>query len=517
MKIKYFLFLIFTFYVLILVSSSKDGFPSLAKNIFSFPYLSEKPLTEDGFYALTIAWNLGTGKGIVYNYSIVTTGFQPLYVFSLAPAAWLLNNIGYGKIEFLRFVIIYNGFSILLFFYFLRILTRLINQNVNQDKVELILILLVLLNYKLFLQFFNGLETGLYLCLVCISIIFSIKIFSQKLSGFYYLLFGIVLGFTVLARIDFLLPAAAVILFLAYRKKLNLKQLLLTTSLLIITITPWFFFVFNATGSIFPTSVLVQSHFFSLFEFYDRLDKFFFALLNPAVPFFYTGMTNTLIFYIPSVIIVTILIRSFVKERFNLFNKDKMSVMFMWGLSLLLLSCVYFIFAAVPYFYPRYFAPLYVISVPILANILSNYFDKKKDSSLKILIVISVALFTLNSVAGLFYKKSTASLAARLEVLQNEFNKNKKIGMFQSGIGGYYFDNILNLDGKVNHYALQYTKRGELEKYLDSAGVEILIDWQEYFSLLDKKYLDKNWEQAKINFIDGKSVMYIRKSTEFKN
>lgn len=517
MKIKYFLFLIFTFYVLLLAYISKDGFPSLGNNIISFPYLSEKPLTEDGFYALTVAWNLGTGKGLAYNYNIVTTGFQPLYVFTLAPAVWLLNNFGYGKTEFLRFVIVYDGFLILLFFYLLRILTRLINQNVNPNEIELILILLVLFSYKVFLQFFNGLETGLYLCWVCISVIFSIKIFSQKLSEFYYLLFGIVLGLTVLARIDFLLPAAGVILFLAYQKKVNLKQFILVTSFLIITITPWFFFVYKITGSIFPTSVLVQSRFLSLIEFSDRIDKFFFALLNPAVPFFYTGMTNTLIFYLPSAIIVTILIRSFLKERFKLFNRDKLFAMFMCGLSILVLIGVYFIFATVPYFYQRYFSPLYVISVPILANILSNYFNKKKNSFLKILIMISISLFTLNTFAGLFYKKSTPTLAARLGVLQNEFYKKKKIGMFQSGIGGYYFDNILNLDGKVNHYALQYLKRADLEKYLDSVGVEILIDWREYFSLLDKKYLEKNWEQSKINFIDGKSVMYLRKSTKDKN
>lgn len=517
MKIKYFLFLVFIFYVLILAYNSKDGFPSRGNNIISFPFLSEKPLTEDGYYALTIAWNLGTGKGIVYNYDIVTTGFQPLYVFTLAPVAWLLNYMGYGKTEFLRFVIVYSGFLILLFFYLLRILTRLLSKNVNKNEFELILILMVLFSYKVFLQFFNGLETGLYLCFVCFSIILSIKIFSQKLSEIYYLLFGVVLGFTVLARIDFLLPAACVILFLAYQKKVNLKQLSLITFFLFITIAPWFFYVYKTTGSIFPTSVLVQSRFLSSFELYDRIDKFFFALLNPVVPFFYTGLTNTLIFYFPSAIIVTILIRSFLKERFKLFNSDKLKIIYIWGLSILLLIGVYFFLASVPYFYPRYFSPFYVVSIPILAITLSKYFNWKKAAAFKILFLISISLFIMNSIGGLFYKKSTASLANRLSVLQDEFYKNKKIGMFQSGIGGYYFDNVLNLDGKVNHYALNYSKRGELEKYLDSLGVEILLDWKEYFSLLDKQYLYENWEQSNIVFLDGKSVMYSRKGVKYKN
>ncbi len=514
MKIRYFLFLVFIFYVLILAYNSKDGFPSRGNNIISFPFLSEKPLTEDGFYALTIAWNLGTGNGIAYNYKIATTGFQPLYVFTLAPAASLMNYMGYGKTEFLRFVIVYAGFLILLFFYLLRILTRLLSKNVNKNEFELILILMVLFSYKVFLQFFNGLETGLYLCFVCFSITLSIKIFSQKLSEIYYLLFGVVLGFTVLARIDFLLPAACVILFLAYQKKVNLKQLSLITFFLFITIAPWFFYVYKTTGSIFPTSVLVQSRFLSSFEIYDRIDKFFFALLNPVVPFFYTGLTNTLIFYFPSVIIVTILMKSFFEEKFKIFDMDKLTMMFIWGFSILLLIGVYLILASVPYFFLRYFSPLYVVSIPILAITLSKYFDQKKAAFLKILVMISISLFIINSFGGLFYKKPTISLATRLGVLQDEFFRNKKIGMFQSGIGGYYFDNVLNLDGKVNHYALQYTKRGELGKYLDSVGVEVLLDWQEYFSILDKEYLDKNWEQSNIKFMDSKSVMYLRKSSE---
>jgi hypothetical protein len=68
-------------YSLLLSMGSIADFPSAMKSDSFFPYLSDKPIGEDGFYMLTVAWNLALGKGISYNMGIATTGIQPLSTF----------------------------------------------------------------------------------------------------------------------------------------------------------------------------------------------------------------------------------------------------------------------------------------------------------------------------------------------------------------------------------------------------------------------------------------------------
>jgi hypothetical protein len=49
------------------------------------PYLSDKPLSEDGFYAMTIARNIALGHGITIDGTTWTNGFQPLWVMATVP------------------------------------------------------------------------------------------------------------------------------------------------------------------------------------------------------------------------------------------------------------------------------------------------------------------------------------------------------------------------------------------------------------------------------------------------
>ena len=71
---KHLLIIVFSVYVLILAFFSLDEFPKESINTNYFPYLAERPITEDGFYALKVAWNIGNGDGVVYNFSQPTTG-----------------------------------------------------------------------------------------------------------------------------------------------------------------------------------------------------------------------------------------------------------------------------------------------------------------------------------------------------------------------------------------------------------------------------------------------------------
>lgn len=177
---KYILPLIFIFYVIVLSFFSRGEFPDSEFNNSYFPYLSERPLTEDGFYSLKIIWNIGTGKGITYNYNQSTTGFQPLYVFLLSMFAFIISGLGGDKITFLRLVILFSGLTALLLSFSFYQFTKQFEKKEHHKTLLILIFLLVLFNFKLLLNLFNGLETGIYLTFLALSMILTKRLLNKR-------------------------------------------------------------------------------------------------------------------------------------------------------------------------------------------------------------------------------------------------------------------------------------------------------------------------------------------------
>jgi hypothetical protein len=473
--------------------------------------LSEKPITEDGYYALTVAWNIGKGNGITYNFSQLTTGFQPLYVFILSLLAFVVNFFGGGKIEFVRVVILFSGILLLMFMQIIKNLMRSLAVEGFNKSLKMILILLVLFNYKVFLLFFNGLETGLYLIFVGGCIGFSFRFINEKRQWYHYPLFGFLIGLTTLVRVDFILPVCVLLLLFVYKKYLSLKQLTIVIISMILTLLPWFVYVYWVSNSVLPSSVLVQSNFLNTSEIIYRIDQFIFSLLNPFVPFYYTGQKNTLLFYIGAIVILAALVKVYKTRKQKLFKERGLDILVCWGFSFLLLMLIYFLFASVPFFFLRYLSPLFVIAIPILLITIAIYFEERNINYKRTLIIIALLLYGINVFVGMHYNKNGTSLAVRTGFIEDNFAQAKKIGIFQSGIAGYYFENVINLDGKMNNDVLSYSRKQRLETYLDSMNLNIMMEWRETFDILNKNYLYENWMVYPKAVSDNKSIVYVRK------
>jgi hypothetical protein len=48
-------------------------------------WVVDNPITEDGYYALTVSRNIAEGNGMTIDGSTPTNGFQPLFVFACVP------------------------------------------------------------------------------------------------------------------------------------------------------------------------------------------------------------------------------------------------------------------------------------------------------------------------------------------------------------------------------------------------------------------------------------------------
>jgi len=511
MRLRIFLLTSFIFFVISLSFFSKEGFPNLTKQSISFPYLSEKPLIEDGYYALTVAWNIGTGKGISYNYSEPTTGFQPLYVFILAVIASLTKQLSMGKVEFARMVILFSGIQLIFFIKIIKALSFSLSEERPGKYFETILFLLVLFNYKIFLNFFNGLETGLYITLIGISVLFSINLIKWSYQPLKFILFGFILGLTSLARVDFILPVIIFLSIFTWMYKIPPRAIALSAIFFVLTILPWFMYVFSITGSFYPSSVSVQANATIFSDFGYRIDQFFVSLINPFVPFYFSGIKNTALFYIPALVIILFIYRVYLTSK-PVFRYKEIMLFMLWAITLLPLILSYLLFAAVPYFYFRYMSILLIFTLPLLHLILSKYLSSKEPRYFKYFVFVVLIFFSINIFYGQFWGREGTSLAVRAKFIQENFSKEQKIGIFQSGIAGYFFENVVNLDGKMNYKALTYSKDGLLHHYLDKECINILLEWKEQFSILDSNYFNRNWKEFEKEVPDGKSIAYIRKN-----
>src|SRR5512143_4158880 len=133
------------------------------------PYLSDRPVGEDGFYMLTVAWNIPVEKRMCYNFGMLTSGVQPLNTLVLAVIANFLQSAGMDKWDFIRAVILFGILNLFLFSLLVyNISLELISENADKTYLKIYCSSLTLLNFTLFKLFTYGLETGLYLNLFAI-------------------------------------------------------------------------------------------------------------------------------------------------------------------------------------------------------------------------------------------------------------------------------------------------------------------------------------------------------------
>src|ERR1700682_3830059 len=89
-------------YGLVLAMSSREGFPESMDYGYGMPYLSDRPVGEDAYYMLTVAWNMAEKGRIVYNLDKPTTGIQPLATFLYAGVAYVVQFWGGDRWLFVR-------------------------------------------------------------------------------------------------------------------------------------------------------------------------------------------------------------------------------------------------------------------------------------------------------------------------------------------------------------------------------------------------------------------------------
>jgi hypothetical protein len=108
--------------------------------------------------------------------------------------------------------------------------------------------------------------------------------------------------------------------------------------------------------------------------------------------------------------------------------------------------------------------------------------------------------------------KSARAFAVRIEFVQNNFTSKNRIAAFQTGILGYFNENVINLDGKMDNAALESFSNGGIENYIDKMNIDVLMEWKDFVpNLFKKEYLEKYWQVYAEDIGDGRTICYVRK------
>ena len=468
----------------------------VAAAMLSLPLRSErllvnKPLTEDGYYAFTVARNIALGRGITADGHHRTNGFQPLQTFLTVPAFFVSGG---NRILPIRMILALHWLVVLATASLLALIARDLMPSEDTRARALIpwvTALIYLASVPVLLNAFNGLETGLLL--LCLAAAWRFHQARGLDSSLNRLLFGALLGVTVLARIDAVFLVLAFAFYcLFYDVSLPLLRRLLAALQVgvpaVVVSGPWWLYNLIGFGSLVPTSGLAQQQ----WEVSGgRILTALHHVSELAMPFLYVphmSPANSLIIDLvriaATVAVGVILWRSW-EDVFPEGDEPRRARAFTYAGCLLAATLTLIVWYTgsswAAHFYRRYFAPLSVLTTVALAVAAFRLCVRDPRAA-----AVAASLVALPAVAAVLALNgrlpgrlgggfADTGYQNQVALVEKHVPAGEWVGAPQSGTLGYFRDNVLNLDGKLNPEARPYRRR--LREYLNLRGVRWWCDW----------------------------------------
>ena len=502
-------------YTLLLAFGATAGFPTGLTTGSFFPYLSDQPVGEDGYYLMLAAWNLARGEGLTVNFSEVVTGIQPLMTFLLAGVAWIVQAFGGDKFDFARAMILLGGANAILFAFLVERATRVaLDASADRDIAGAMAFIGAALSFYLFRTFTYGLETGLYLALIAALVWATLRMMrSGPMSLANAAGLGVLIGLCGLARIDFGIVAGLVFGLLFLRGRIGFAPAALAGLVALCVTAPWLIWVRSVSGTFMPSSGPAQASLIDWSTALGRGETMILSVAQNAAPW-------APIFFDPPVALVAVTallalcvvaMRSSRSKR--TWAPEAVPVLSAWGLGLCALPFLYFTFFWAAHFYPRYTAPLAVLSLLVLGAAVARLPGAAPRA-------VTICAFVVFAIANAWSAWTTHhrggigdghSVAAGY--VARNLPKESRVGAFQSGVVGFYNENVINLDGKVNVEALAAIRKKQIEEYLDRARIDYVIDWEGVIDgLMPRAMKSGEWVRCPLPVGNKETVCVMRKS-----
>ncbi len=471
-------------------------------------------LYDDGFYAFKIAKNIAEGNGATFDGVHPTTGFQPLYVFLLVPVFALSGDNLVAPI--------YIALSLLAIFTCVTayLIYRICLRHVGW-RSSLVAAVIWALSPIVTKQSANGLETALSTFMIALSVLYylsRIRSADNPARGRFMIL-GLLLGITVLARIDGVLLLLVMLLdylVLLRRMRVPAKRVARLSFVplgVLLLYGPWLLFNMAVCGSPFQDSGTATRFLSLAYAGYFGYGSGSMASRGPDFPFIWAHLTHAIstMKVIPPVHLIFRLIDragamlgspggfhsagnivGFLalggvgfailgwKGDEGRRRRGEMHFLILFA-AVLIASYVSYVFGM--FFFLRYFYPVYLIACIYFAFLLHDLHGwcARRSPAMRRAVVLACAVY-----AALFAAFSSSQAFRSRPIypfydVSRWVNENtgdaERIGVFQCGTIGYLSNRkIINLDGKVNRGALEAMKCGGLDGYLRAERIQVIID-----------------------------------------
>jgi hypothetical protein len=445
--------------------------------------------TEDGFYALAVARHLGLGDGVTADGLSATNGFQPLWSLLCAP---LYAAVGGDRVLGLRLTQLLGSLLWLAFGGLLAVYARDVarRHGLRGDVAAAVAAVVALGSVSVFRLFHNGLETGLLLVLVCAAV--AVLDRGGRWTARRVLAIGVLLGAIAWARLDAVAFVAGVGAVAAAgavaRRSAPSAAPLAACALAAALLVPWLAYGVSLDGHLVPSGGRAQA----LAPPHIDLNAHAAVravgawILAPAFrPSLHPGhLANTAVGALAVGVLACAVLA--VRRRAGRLRPGPGTAA-LWVYVLFLVG-YYTIAHGAFWFRDRYLAAVLVLAVPWLACAIEAYVPRRALPGLAIVVAaLNLPLFGV-LLAAPPTRPSWAATASNMGTHPNlnwdqaawtleHVRPGCRVGAIESGTLLYFRDNTLNLDGKVNPAVLRARVNGTLGRYLDRAGVDVLIDF----------------------------------------
>ncbi len=501
---------------------------------------------DDAFYYLKIAENIAAGRGLTFDGVAPTNGFHPLYLLQLVPIfKWAGENR--------ELPIHLSGIILTLWSTATGVLIFGLMRRLSSVPAALGALALFAVSPYFIIHGVNGLETGVALFFFVALITAYVAWIREGEGGTKQaVLFGVLGGMGVLARVDIVLLLAAVgadFVWRTIRRDSLLTRAYFTRTMAITTLTglliwlPWGLISKNLTGQFLPTSgkatkQIALNYGWStlpavwsgpvaadIFFDPDDVPPVFFADVGtrlatvflfewpvlaplrinlPVTPFSDPGPSalSRAVQSSPRRALLLIVLPIGGGLAFALIRKRRPvrggGLLVIFGIYLALITLGYTFYAPAYWFFGRYLVPAVLLATLVMIRwsdaLRRSGGIKGKFAWPAILAVwIGCQLVSWNSFAEVDWSDSPETgFLANWRQFEPLIDESARIGAFQAGIFSYFSGrDVVNLDGKVNAGAQSALSRKRLHEYIRETGVSYIMDWEWVLVALCLRHMEK--------------------------
>lgn len=445
-------------------------------------------ITEDGYLMLTIARNLALGQGLsVSDGTIATNGVQPLATFLYALPYFVTGG---DKVASLIGVIaLMTAWSVAGFFAVRAFATRALAPFAAGAIWPTLAATLWFLGPLPLAHSMNGLETGLYVALVALTV----TVFGDLMAkGAPYarrdqILFGALCGLTFLARIDGALLVTALFLvrfvYVQATGRLGfagaVREALPPGLIALAVAAPWLIHNQILFGSIMPISGSAQSVGTAIGRNLQVVPVNLFETMLPMLPVPQRLLTAAPAQLAALLAIVSVLAAFiFMTARRRDGFAPAIWAYLLFGVAI---TGYYGLFFGAGHFINRYFAPLapLLICAALSVGLMAARALRLGETRIPALAGLAAVALCLGLLGRLVLPgvKQQGHFQV-VEWVRENVAPPTWVGAVQTGTLGYWHDRTVNLDGKVNPGALRArVAEGHVLGYVVASEIAYVVDW----------------------------------------